>query len=94
MSGRDLAREVTPGEPVILEGDGPRVIAIDTGIKSSIIRNFRERGAHVELHPCTTSADELLARDPDLVFLANGPGDPAALDYVVENVRQVSARRP
>jgi carbamoyl-phosphate synthase small subunit len=94
MTGRDLACEVTPAEPVILEGDGPRVIAIDTGIKGSIIRNFRERGAHVELHPCTTSADDLLARDPDLVFLANGPGDPAALGYIVENVRQVVGKVP
>ncbi len=94
MSGRDLACEVTPNEPVILEGDGPRVIAIDTGIKGSIIRNFRERGAHVELHPCTASADDLLARGPDLVFLANGPGDPAALDYIVENVRQVVGKVP
>jgi carbamoyl-phosphate synthase small subunit len=94
MSGRDLACEVTPGEPVVLQGDGPRVIALDTGIKGSIIRNFRERGAHIELHSCATSADDLLARDPDLVFLANGPGDPAALDYVVENVRQVVGKVP
>jgi carbamoyl-phosphate synthase small subunit len=94
MKGADLAREVTPSEPVILEGDGPRVIAIDTGIKGSIIRNFRERGAHFELHPCSTSAEDLLARDPDLVFLANGPGDPAALDYVVENVKDVVGKVP
>jgi carbamoyl-phosphate synthase small subunit len=94
MSGRDRACEVPPGEPVVLEGEGPRVIAIDTGIKGSIIRNFRERGAHVELHPCTTTADELLAREPDLVFLANGPGDPAALDYVVQNVRHLVGKVP
>ena len=94
MRGRDLACEVTPAAPVVLEGAGPRVIAIDTGIKSSIVRNFRERGAHVELHPCGTSAEELLAREPDLVFLANGPGDPAALDYVAENVRQVVGKVP
>jgi carbamoyl-phosphate synthase small subunit len=94
MSGRDLACEVTPREPVVLEGDGPRVIAIDTGIKGSIIRNMRERGVHLELHPCTTTADDLLARDPDAVFLANGPGDPAALDYVVDNVRGVIGKVP
>jgi carbamoyl-phosphate synthase small subunit len=94
MSGRDLACEVTPSEPVILEGDGPRVIAIDTGIKGSIIRNMRERGVHLELHPCTTTADDLLAREPDAVFLANGPGDPAALDYIVENVRDVIGKIP
>jgi carbamoyl-phosphate synthase small subunit len=94
MSGADLAREVTPREPVVLEGDGPRVIAIDTGIKDSIVRNLRDRGVHLELLPCTASADELLARDPDAVFLANGPGDPAALEYVVDNVRGVIGKVP
>ncbi len=69
-------------------------MAIDTGIKDSIVRNLRERGAHVELHPCTIGPDELLAREPDAVFLANGPGDPAALDYVVENVRGVVGKVP
>jgi carbamoyl-phosphate synthase small subunit len=94
MSGRDLAREVTPGEPQVLQGPGPRVIGLDTGIKSSIVRNLRERGAHLELHPCSASADDLLARDPDAIFLANGPGDPAALDYVVETVRGVVGKVP
>ena len=94
MSGRDLACEVTPAEPVVLEGDGPRVIAIDTGIKGSIIRNMRERGVHLELHPCRTTADELMACNPDAVFLANGPGDPAALDYVVDTVRDVVGKVP
>jgi carbamoyl-phosphate synthase small subunit len=94
MAGADLAKEVTPREPVILEGDGPRVIALDTGIKDSIVRNLRERGVHLELHPCDTSAEDLLARNPDAVFLANGPGDPAALDYVVDAVRGVVGRVP
>ena len=94
MSGLDLAREVSPSEPVLLEGPGPRVIAIDTGIKSSIVRNLRDRGVHLELHPCRVGADELLARDPDAVFLANGPGDPAALDYVVDTVRGVVGEVP
>jgi carbamoyl-phosphate synthase small subunit len=94
MSGLDLAREVSPQEPLVLEGPGPRVIGIDTGIKSSIVRNLRERGVHLELHPCSASAEDLLARDPDAVFLANGPGDPAALDYVVESVRGVVGKVP
>jgi carbamoyl-phosphate synthase small subunit len=94
MSGLDLAREVSPREPVVLEGPGPRVIAIDSGIKTSIVRNLRDRGVHLELHPCGVGADELLARDPDAVFLANGPGDPAALDYVVETVRGVVGKVP
>jgi carbamoyl-phosphate synthase small subunit len=94
MSGRDLASEVTPGEPVILEGDGPRIAMIDTGVKLSIVRNLRERGATVELHPCHASADELTANAPDAIFLANGPGDPAALDYVVGTVRQLVGKLP
>ena len=94
MSGADLARTVTPGAPVILEGDGPRVIALDTGIKNSIVRNLRDRGVHLELLPCSTSAEELLSRNPDAVFLANGPGDPAALDYVVDAVRGVVGKVP
>ena len=72
----------------------PGSSGIDTGIKGSIVRNLRERGVRLELHPCTTTADELLAREPDAVFLANGPGDPAALDYVVENVRGVVGKVP
>jgi carbamoyl-phosphate synthase small subunit len=94
MTGADFAREVSPPEPVILEGDGPRVIAIDTGIKDSIVRNLRDRGVHLELHPCDVSAEQLLARSPDAVFLANGPGDPAALDYIVESVRGVVGKVP
>jgi carbamoyl-phosphate synthase small subunit len=96
MAGQDLAREVTPSEPIILDPDnpGPRIVAIDTGIKSSIVRNLRERGARVELHPCHSSADELLAREPDAVFLANGPGDPAALDHIVETVRELVGKTP
>jgi carbamoyl-phosphate synthase small subunit len=96
MAGRDLACEVTPAEPVILDPDnpGPRIVAIDTGIKDSIVRNLRERGVRLELHPCSTSSADLLARSPDAVFLANGPGDPAALDYVVESVRGVVGKVP
>ncbi len=96
MDGRDLAREVTPQQAEILDPDapGPRIVALDTGIKGSIVRNLRERGASVELHPCDTPAAALLEREPDAVFLANGPGDPAALGYVVETVRDVVGKTP
>jgi carbamoyl-phosphate synthase small subunit len=94
MTGLDLAREVTPGEMVEV-GDGDiRIAAIDTGIKSSIVRNLVERGATVELHPCTTPAADVVARSPDAVFLANGPGDPAALEYVVDTLRELIGPRP
>jgi carbamoyl-phosphate synthase small subunit len=96
MAGADLAREVTPREPQVLGADapGPRIVALDTGIKSSIVRNLRERGARVELLPCDTSAADVRAREPDAVFLANGPGDPAALDYVVDTVRELVGELP
>jgi carbamoyl-phosphate synthase small subunit len=99
MVGRDLAREVTVREPEIHRpdpphGDGPRIVALDTGIKRSIIRNFTSRGAVLELYPCTATAAELLARDPDGYFLVPGPGDPAALDYIVGTIRELLAEKP
>jgi carbamoyl-phosphate synthase small subunit len=96
MDGRNLALEVTSTEVVRLGTDntGPHVVAIDTGIKTSIVRNLLERGVRLDLHPCTTSADALLASSPDALFLANGPGDPAALDDVVQVVRECVGRLP
>jgi carbamoyl-phosphate synthase small subunit len=94
MVGRDLAREVTLPEPET-HGDGDlRIVALDTGIKRSIVRNFVERGVRLELYPCTTPAAELLARDPDGFFLVPGPGDPAALGYLVETIRALLVRKP
>jgi carbamoyl-phosphate synthase small subunit len=95
MDGQDLAALVTPGE-VSHHGDGPgpRIAVIDTGIKGSIVRNLLARGARVSLYPCTTAAAELLASDADAILLANGPGDPAALGYVVDTVRELVGRRP
>ncbi len=98
MAGRDLAATVTGAEPVSLGptagGDGPRIAMIDTGVKLSILRNLRIRGATVILHPCHADADALLACEPDAIFLANGPGDPAALGYIVDTVRQLVGRLP
>ncbi len=95
MAGRDLARDVTPAEcRRVGDGEGPRIAMIDTGVKRSIVRNLLERDATVELHPCTAGARELLDAEPDAVFLANGPGDPAALDYVVETVRGLVGKVP
>jgi carbamoyl-phosphate synthase small subunit len=96
MEGRDLARTVTPAALIRLTGSGggPRIAMIDTGVKRSIVHNLIERGAEVTLHPCTAGPDELLADDPDAIFLANGPGDPAALDYIVDTVRELVGRKP
>jgi carbamoyl-phosphate synthase small subunit len=104
MTGRDLARGVSPGETLILPPTGPsgelpsdsrmRIAMIDTGVKQSIIANLRQRGATVELHPCTDTPAELTANSPDAIFLANGPGDPAALGYVVDTVRSLVGTLP
>jgi carbamoyl-phosphate synthase small subunit len=95
MVGRDLAREVGVRAPETHgDGDGPRIVALDTGIKRSIVRNFTSRGAVLELYPCTTSAEDLLARDPDGFFLVPGPGDPAALGYLVDTIRTLVASKP
>ena len=94
MAGADLVSTVTPPETIELDGDGPHVVVLDTGIKHSIIRQFAERDCRVTLLPCDSSIDTVLAAEPDLVFLANGPGDPAALDYVVDTVRGLIGRKP
>src|SRR5215208_4754846 len=94
MVGRDLAREVTVPEPVTHGSGDLRIVALDTGIKRSIVRNFVQRGVQLELYPCTTPAGELLARNPDGFFLVPGPGDPAALDYLVETIRALLVRKP
>jgi carbamoyl-phosphate synthase small subunit len=94
MDGADLARTVTPPEPIRFEGGGPHVVGIDTGVKLNIVRQLRERDCRLTLLPCTSSAEEVLAEAPDLVFLANGPGDPGALDYVVDTVRELVGKQP
>ena len=94
MAGADLARTVSPQEPIVIDGDGPHIVALDTGIKLSIIRQFRERNCRLTLLPCTASVDEVFESEPDLVFLANGPGDPAALDYVTDTVRGIVGKKP
>jgi carbamoyl-phosphate synthase small subunit len=94
MAGADFAKTVSPEAAVEIDGDGPHIVGIDTGVKLSIVRQFKARGAKLTLLPCNASSQEILDRDPDLVFLANGPGDPAALDYVVDNVRGVIGEKP
>ena len=95
MAGQDLAALVSPERRTLHgDGEGPLIAVIDTGIKGSIVRNLVQRGARVALHPCSTSAAEVLGEGPDAVFVANGPGDPAALGYVVETVRQIVGKKP
>jgi len=71
-----------------------RVVAYDFGIKYNILRRLRQEGFAVEVVNARTSAEEVLARNPDGVFLSNGPGDPAALGYIHEEVRKLTGRKP
>jgi carbamoyl-phosphate synthase small subunit len=64
-----------------------RVAAYDFGMKWNILRRFEAHGCQVRVFPATAPAGDLLAGHPDGVFLSNGPGDPAALDYAIANAR-------
>jgi len=84
----------TASEGPASSGEPVRIAMIDTGVKRSILRNLIERGAQLTLYPCTVTPEALLDQDPDAIFLANGPGDPAALDYVVSTVRTLIGVKP
>jgi carbamoyl-phosphate synthase small subunit len=71
-----------------------RIVAFDFGIKHNILRHLRQEGFGVTVVPASTTADEVLALQPDGVFLANGPGDPAALHYAHDTVRALLGRTP
>ena len=89
----DLVATVTTAEPYTV-GDGPlRVVAYDFGIKRTILRHLSGI-ATVEVVPASTSAADVLARDPDGVFLSNGPGDPAAVGYAIETIKGLLGEVP
>jgi carbamoyl-phosphate synthase small subunit len=66
-----------------------RIAAYDYGMKWNILRRFSAHGCDVRVFPAATPAAELLATTPDGVFLSNGPGDPAVLDYAIDNAREM-----
>ena len=76
-----------------LEGR-PLVLALDLGIKYNILRLLVDRGFRVRVVPASTSAEEILAMNPDGIFLSNGPGDPAAVEYAIETVRSLLGKKP
>jgi len=71
-----------------------RIVAYDFGIKRNILRYLRQKGFEVEVVNSRTPASEVLARNPDGVFLSNGPGDPAALDYIHAEVKELVEKTP
>ena len=96
LEGLDLAREVTCREPYLVAPDEPRfhVVAYDFGIKRNIVRKLVEVGCKVTVVPATTSAAQVLAMEPDGIFLSNGPGDPRPVTYAIEATRQLIGKKP
>jgi carbamoyl-phosphate synthase small subunit len=108
LVGRDLVRDVTCVEPYEwqqgrwdLEHGYPTiteakrfVVAYDYGIKWNILRNLRAAGCHVRVVPAGTPAENVLGMNPDGVFLSNGPGDPEAVSYAIENVAKIVGKKP
>ncbi len=68
---------------------GFRVVVIDCGIKQNTLRHLVQRRCEVIVTPCTTSAEDIMAWEPDGIVISNGPGDPAALGYVIDEVRKL-----
>jgi carbamoyl-phosphate synthase small subunit len=87
------SREILPFQA---RADGPsyRVVAIDGGVKYNILRLLGTRGCQVTVVPAHTTAREILALEPEGIFLSNGPGDPEGVPYLVETVRDLLERRP
>ncbi len=93
LDGRDLASQAASA-PRTLGDDGPRVVAIDCGMKESIAQGLVGAGCRLDVVPAGTTAEAVLARDPDGVFISNGPGDPAAVTPVIEAVRGLVGQVP
>ena len=107
LSGRDLVRDVTcaasyvwtGGLSTLVEaqpplGITPRVVAYDYGIKRNILRRLSDWGCQVTVVPATTAAEAVLEMQPDGIFLSNGPGDPAALPYIIQQVQKCLGVKP
>lgn len=105
MTGRNLVDEVTCATPYDWTEGGAwgaaapapaahRIVAYDFGIKRNILRMLADAGFETTVVPARTSAEETLSREPEGVFLSNGPGDPEAVGYAVETVRALVGRTP
>lgn len=77
-----------------VEGAGKHVAILDFGIKQNIVRNFVKRGCKVSVFPYDASSDEVLAVNPDLIFLSNGPGNPEDLPGSIENIKNLIGKKP
>ena len=95
MEGLDLATVVSTEEPYEWGRAQAEyhVVAYDFGIKRNILRLFEEHDCRITVVPSTTPASEVAAMEPDGVFLSNGPGDPAAVTYAPETIRELASQK-
>jgi carbamoyl-phosphate synthase small subunit len=91
--GQDLVSGVSTGSPTIHGVGGPRIVAFDFGVKATMVRQLASLGT-VTVVPAATSASDVLALEPDGVFLSNGPGDPAALTGPTAAIADLIGRVP
>jgi carbamoyl-phosphate synthase small subunit len=92
MENRELASLVTCPEPYTVEAEGPErfhVVCYDFGVKMNSLRELAALGCRVTVVPADTPASDVIAMRPDGIFLSNGPGDPASMTRVVEEMRSV-----
>lgn len=97
MEGTDLVGRVSSAQPFEWPASGPtafRVAAYDFGIKFNILRLLAAHGCQTTIFPATTPASEVLASSPDGVFLSNGPGDPEAVTYGIQAVKDLIGKLP
>lgn len=83
-----------PGDAGTESGDGLHVVALDFGMKWNIARHLENVGCRVTILPGTASANEVLAQNPDGIFLSNGPGDPEPLDYAINAIQGLLGKKP
>jgi len=95
LEGRDMVTEVTSDGPLVWSEEGKyNVVVLDCGVKYNILRILARHGCRVTAVPASTSAEAILAMEPDGIMLSNGPGDPAAVPYVVETVKALLGKAP
>lgn len=91
MEGLELSSQVSIKEPMFF-GDPEasfKIAVLDLGIKTNILRNFDQRDAYMKVFPMDSTLEDMLAWNPDGLFISNGPGDPAAMTDTVELVKQI-----
>ncbi|MCG9479738.1 MAG: glutamine-hydrolyzing carbamoyl-phosphate synthase small subunit [Actinomycetia bacterium] len=98
MIGRDLVDNVSCSQPYVFnpekKGARYKVVAIDYGIKLNILRCLADAGFRIQVVPARTTPQQVLDYKPDGVMLSNGPGDPAAVSYAINNIKQLVSRVP